>query len=281
MPDQGTAKHVAIGASMSAVTLSNLDEHLSAHLTGQPDEGFIQCRKNLEETGFAMIPQVLPASIKKLLADEDTLLAETRSVRRDVQLKETSDSHRKMRNVTAVEIRTHGRWIAAVDQSPMLREALSWVAGEPVELCPYLPEQYVVTRLESSGDTHGWHWDDYSFGLIFVVECPPLEFGGFVQTVADTSWDKADPKVFHQLVESPIRSHALKPGDVYLLRTDTTMHQVHPILSGRRTIVNMAFAADRDMEKEISHETMEELFQVELPGRLPHRRHQKGVMTWA
>jgi hypothetical protein len=165
-----------------------------------------------------------------------------------------------MRNVTAAEIRRRDGWVKAVYESEPFLDALSLVAGEKVSVCPYLPEQYVITRLENSGDTHGWHWDDYSFGLIFVAECPPLENGGFVQTVPGTSWDKKDPRVFEKLTENPIRSYALRPGDIYLLRTDTTLHQVHPILAGRRTIVNMAYAADRDSAKSISHETMEELF---------------------
>jgi hypothetical protein len=250
---------------MSVVRLASLDDQLRTHLAGYSAESFSQIRRDFEENGLVVIPQVLPESIKQLIADEATLLVDTRSVRRDLQLKETSFSYRKMRNVAADEIRAHDGWIRAVYHSMAWRETLSWVVGEPVRTCPYPPEEYIINRLESTGDTHGWHWDDYSLAVLFVVECPPLELGGFVQTVAGTSWDKADPRVFQTLVEHPIRSHFLNPGDIYVLRSDTTLHQVHPLRGGRRTIVNMTFAADRDLEREISHETMEELFRVESP----------------
>ena len=165
-----------------------------------------------------------------------------------------------MRNVSAEEIRGRGGWVEALYRSPAFRQALTRVAGEPVLECPYLPEQYIITHLEQVGDTHGWHWDDYRFGVIFVVNCPPVESGGFVQCVSGTSWDKSDPQVFRKIIENPIRSYELRPGDLYVLRTDTTLHQVHPIMDGSRTIVNFAYAAESDLEREISHETMKELF---------------------
>lgn len=247
---------------MSELTTATVDEHIAAHLGSLPDESYAMSRKSFEELGFGLIPYVLPDSVKQVLSDEIQELVRTGGVRRDLQLKETGNSHRKMRNVNAAEIREHDGWVDAVYRSPALREALSKVAGEPVKICPYLPEQYIITSLESRGDTHGWHWDDYSFAVIFVVEVPPLELGGFVQTVSGTSWDKEDPKVFQKLVDGVIRSHELKPWDLYLLRTDTTLHQVHPLLGGKRTIVNMSYAANRDDGKNISHETMEELFKV-------------------
>lgn len=242
--------------------IANLDEVIRTHLAGQIEEHFVVSRTSFEQTGFGLSSYLLPDSVKNLLADEIIDLVETCSLRRDVQLAETGNTHRKMRMVAAAKIRERNGWIAAVYKSPAFREALSWVAGEPVLICPYLPEQYIITRLESSGDTHGWHWDDYSFGVIFVVECPPLSSGGFVQTISGTRWNKKNPQVFRKMIDKPIRSHELKPGDIYLLRTDTTLHQVHPILNGRRTIVNMAYAANRDMDKRISHETMEELFRT-------------------
>lgn len=245
---------------MPVVTLTNLEDCVLAHLADHPADSYTDLRMAFEESGFALIPTVLPESIKSLIADEALLLAETRSVRRDLQTKETSFSNRKMRNVGSKEVLAHGGWIPAVYESQAFRGALSRVAAEPVRACPYMPERYIINRLDAVGDTHGWHWDDYSFAVIFVVECPPVGLGGFVQTVTDTSWDKTDPRVFETLVENPILSHVLSPGDIYLLRADTTLHQVHPILGGRRTIVNMVFAADRDFDKEITHETMEQLF---------------------
>lgn len=243
---------------------NSVDDQIHRHLATQVDsEQYWMSRKSFYETGFAMVSYLLPDQVRARLDAEILSLIEGRSVRRDLTFAETSNSPRRMRNVTAADIRQHNGVVRRLYESPALLGALSAAAGEPVLPCPYEPEQYVITHLERPGDTHGWHWDDYSFGVIYVVEVPPTDLGGFVQTVPNTSWNKAKPRVFQHLVDNPILSHALRPGDMYLLRTDTTLHRVHPVEpGGRRTIVNMAFAAERDLRKQISHETMEDLFHV-------------------
>jgi hypothetical protein len=245
-------------------TTLSVDEQIQRHLNDHVDsEQYWLSRKCFYETGFAMVSYLLSPEVKAVLDAEILGLLDARAIRRDLTLAETSNSPRRMRNVTAAEIREHNGVVREVYESSALRSGLSAVAGEAVLDCPYAPEHYVITHLERPGDTHGWHWDDYSFGVIYVVDCPPLHLGGFVQTVPNTSWDKGDPKVFQHLVDKPILSYALQPGDMYLLRTDTTLHRVHPVEpGGRRTIVNMAFAAERDRHKSISHETMEDLFNV-------------------
>jgi hypothetical protein len=247
---------------MQRDAVETINATLIEHLSKQPESAFTESRRSFLETGFGLASYILPEEIKKRLSDEIQWLISTQSVRRDLAIKETSSTARRMRNVTAAEVRRNGHWIAELYESEVFRSALSRVAGEPVLECPYLPEQYIITRLEQSGDTHGWHWDDYSFGVIFIVECPPVEGGGFVQCVSGTSWDKEKPEVFRKLIDNPIRSHELRPGDLYILRTDTTLHQVHPILEGTRTIVNFAFAAERDLAKNLSHETMDTLFET-------------------
>ncbi|MBB4747452.1 hypothetical protein [Actinoplanes lobatus] len=237
---------------------------MGRHLeNGVDSEQYWLSRKSFYETGFALISYLLPDEVKRRVDAEINDLIAQQSIRRDLTLPQTSNSPRRMRNVTAEDIRAHDGVVREMYESPALRGALSAVAGEAVLDCPYQPEEYVITHLERPGDTHGWHWDDYSFGVIYVVDVPPTHLGGFVQTVPNTSWDKEDPQVFQHLIGNPIHSYALRPGDMYLLRTDTTLHRVHPLEpGGRRTIVNMAFAAERDLNKQISHETMEDLFSV-------------------
>ena len=60
---------------------------------------------------------------------------------------------------------------------------------------------------------------------------------------SSTSWNKNDPQLPRWFVSRPIYSMELAPGDLYLMRTDTTMHRVYPITGGRRLIINMAYAA--------------------------------------
>jgi hypothetical protein len=143
---------------------------------------------------------------------------------------------------------------------PSLTGALSAVAGDDVLPCPYEPEQYVITRLECCGDTHGWHWDDYAFALVWIVECPPAADGGIVQGVPGTRWNKDRPRIQQILENNPVHSWEVRPGEAYLMRTDTTLHRVHPITNGRRTIVNMAYACRDDLAKRPSHETMDTLW---------------------
>jgi hypothetical protein len=57
-----------------------------------------------------------------------------------------------------------------------------------------------------------------------------------------------------------VYSIELAPGDLYLMRTDTTMHRVYPLRAGRRTILNMGFASTADLQREVSHETMDNLW---------------------
>jgi hypothetical protein len=63
----------------------------------------------------------------------------------------------------------------------------------------------------------------------------------------ETTWNKADPQLHRQFVNHPIYSMELHRGDLYLMRTGTTLHRVYPVPSGRRLIVNMAYAAQRDL----------------------------------
>jgi hypothetical protein len=165
-----------------------------------------------------------------------------------------------MRNVRHDQIKAFGSIIPALYSVPALREVLTIIAGEEVLECPYQPEQFVITALDQPGDTHGWHWDDYSFALVWVIDCPPVTDGGFVQYVAHTEWDKNAPQLHRWFVTRPIYSIELVPGDLYLMRTDTTLHRVYPITAGRRLIVNMGYASHDDLIKQISHETMDNLW---------------------
>ena len=205
--------HVREGLSVEKVKTEAITKCLSDHLFEQPESYFAESRQGFLENGFGLISFLLPETIKKLLTDEIRWLNSTRSVRRDLRFKETSGTARSMRNVSAADIQSHDGWIATLYRSEAFLAALSRVAGEPVLECPYLPERYIITHLERSGDTHGWHWDDYAFGVIFIADCPPVEAGGFVQCVSGTSWDKDNPEVFRAIVDNPIRSDELRPGD--------------------------------------------------------------------
>lgn len=197
------------------------------------------------------------------MAAEAVSLADRAGVRRDLVLAETSFTPRRMVNVTRGRIVEQGSVIPQVYESEVLLETLALVVGQPVHRCPYEPEQFVITRLERSGDTHGWYWDDYSFALVWVAECPSAADGGFVEYVPDTVWDKQYPAVDQLVRERDVRRLEVGEGEVYLMLSKTTLHRVHPVRTGRRTIVNMAYAGADELCAQITHETMDELWSAE------------------
>jgi hypothetical protein len=256
------------GRRREGVTTEQVDgllRDLTTHTSNQVGAKVLtEARRHLRYFGYVKVPFIVPDAVKQAIAEEVLRLIEQAGIRRDLRFAETDNTPRRMRNVRNDAITTHGQVIPAVYQSPDLLETLSNVAGEDVLVCPYEPERYLITCLERTGDTHGWHWDDYSVALVWVIECPPVELGGFVQCVPDTSWDKSNPQVYRAIVSGPTYSVELRPGDLYMMRTDTTLHRVHPIEDGRRIILNMGYASRTDLAKSISHETMDSLWASDL-----------------
>ena len=246
---------------MPLLEVRKLPDELQLHVTAISPTELSKARRDFSYLGAAKVPFLVPEAVKQAVAAEVLELAVT-GVRRDLRFAETDGSPRKMSNVRRDEIFQHAGAIPAIYSAPGLRDALAEVVGERVHLCPYEPEQYLITRLEQDGDTHGWHWDDFRFALVWVVECPRVEDGGFVQCVPGTVWDKQNPSINRALVSRPVYSIELSPGDLYVMRTDTTMHRVYPLRQGRRTILNMGFASTHDLDKDMSHETMDNLWAV-------------------
>ncbi|BCK53954.1 MULTISPECIES: HalD/BesD family halogenase [Nocardia] len=215
---------------------------------------------DLERHGAAVVSWLFPASVRYAIAAEAIWLAEQLGVRRDLAFAETGFTPRRMRNVRRAQIAESGVVIRETYASPEVAEVVAAVAGQAVYSCPYEPEQFVVTQLDRVGDTHGWHWDDYSFALVWVAECPDTVDGGFVECVPGTVWDKQQPGIEQVLRDRAIHRLEAGPGQVYLMRASTTLHRVHPIRRGRRTIVNMAFAAEDELSRPVSHETMDALW---------------------
>ncbi|MGH4034101.1 HalD/BesD family halogenase [Actinomycetota bacterium Odt1-20B] len=241
--------------------IADLVQSLSKHLIhGIEKEQWESAHRDFLDLGFAKLSFLAPEGTKSAMAEEIETLVTEYGVRREMSFRETGHTPRLMRNVRRKEIHQHGSVIPEVYASDAFREALGKVAGESVLVCPYEPEQYVITELTQSGDTHGWHWDDYSFAVVWVVACPPVEHGGFLQCVPHTQWNKQDPQLHRQFIAQPIHSFELRPGDLYFLRTDTTLHRVYPVSQGRRLIINMGYASRADLHKRISHETMDNLW---------------------
>ena len=146
-----------------------------------------------------------------------------------------------------------------------MREFLSAIANDDLVSC-WEQEQYLITKLTKPGDTHGWHWGDYPYTLIWVIEAPAdPEIGGVLQCIPHTEWDKNDPQIWKYILSHEINSYHHLTGDVYFLKSDTTLHHVIPIQKETtRIILNTCWASKYDDRDNIEHETIDIIWGTEL-----------------
>jgi len=190
---------------------------------------------------------------------DDLLLRAGR--RRDLRIAATGDSPRRYVNVSRDAIVGRDGVLAALYRDPALREIVARIAGEPrVFTVPYAPEEIVLARMERAGDSHGWHWDDYAFSLVWILDAPDPEAGGAVEYVCETAWDKRDPRIDAYVARGAER---MRPagGDAYLVDGTAVLHRVAPLVrDARRTIACFSYARESDLARPITHETLEALY---------------------
>ena len=253
--------------------LATFDDVLAQHVRAEfAGPRLDQLRAQFQAEHVAPLRGFCPPSLLRPLQEEACRLIDEHGVARNFDLAITDNTPRHMTTVGQPVIRDNGPFVHALYFAPSLQVFLSQLVDEELTTCPYAGEHYVISRLGKSGDTHGWHWDDYSYGFVIILEAPPYQEGGFVQAVPHTSWDKQNPDVYGALLKSEVRSYALEPGDAYMVKTNTTMHRVHPIRGeSRRTIVNMTWACPSDLTRPMTHETNDVLFGGTGPDPAAHR----------
>jgi hypothetical protein len=241
----------------------SLDERISEHISATfADEWeLLHLSQHFRREGYVKIPNLVPDDVKALVADETHRLLDLHARRIDIRLEETGNSPRKMSTVSQEAIGRDSELIPEIYGSQALMDFLSVLAREPVVPCPWENEKFVIIRQEKSGDTHGWHWGDFSFTVIWIIEAPSSDHGGMLQCVPHTDWNKQNPRVHDYLIKYPIRSYAHATGDIYFLRSDTTLHRTVPLREDRtRIILNTCWGSEADSRKQQSHETMEAMF---------------------
>jgi L-lysine 4-chlorinase len=228
-----------------------LDRLVREHTTAWLDPArLFDLRGRLARDGFALVSGLVPAELKQRVRAEVLRLLDDHAERRDLLLRTTGGTPRFMSVVRSEIIAEQGGAITALYGCPALAAALEQIAGERPAACPAADENFLITRQEKVGDTHGWHWGDFSFALIWIIETPPLEHGGMLQCVPHTRWDKTDPRINDYLCANPIRTYGFVSGDIYLLRTDTTLHRTVPLTTdATRIILNMTFASAADLRR--------------------------------
>lgn len=219
-------------------------------------------RKEFCERGFCTIAHLVPELLRSRIAMEVGRCLDLAGRRRDLRIGATGDSPRIYRSVDRDDVVTHAVTLAALYRSPALLRELGVLTGERDLIpAPYEPEEIVINAMERQGDEHGWHWDDYRYSLVWVHRAPRRGNGGEVQFVRDTRWDKRNPQIEHYLRTRTVETHYIEEGAAYLLRGDLLMHRVAPLLEKDVRIITCFTYAGRDeLERAVSHETMEELY---------------------
>ncbi|MEU8995191.1 ArpA protein [Streptomyces caniferus] len=194
--------------------------------------------------------RLVPAEIMTAVQAEADRLIDAHKERRDLLLRTTGNTPRKMSVVKSEDIE-QSELIRTIATSESFLGFLGRIAREPIIPQVSTDERYLITHQELTADTHGWHWGDYSFALIWALRMPPISCGGMLQAVPHTHWDKSNPRINETLCERQIDTHGLVSGDLYLQRTDTTLHRTVPLTEdgAARTILNMTWAGERDLDK--------------------------------
>lgn len=211
-------------------------------------------KRKFVKHGFVKISNLVDSETKKNICSEVKALASDFSERRDLVLKTTGNTPRHLNIVRSQYISEKGGLIPTLSRSPEFTKTLELIAGEKFYPAPEADEEFVITEQTKAGDTHGWHWGNFAYALIWVVQTPPVEFGGMLQCVPHTYWNKVDPQVNQSLCDNSIETHRLETGDIYLLRTDTTLHRTVPLAGDGevRVILNMTWGNLSDKTKIMS-----------------------------
>lgn len=238
---------------MSQTIKSDVDHLIKVNLLEKfnPDtiRRHAQCFKR---KGMLIIPNVVPNEIRDATKRQVMALLQGHAERRDLRLATTGNTPRRMSVVTSETIAQSGGIIRDVYRSEVLKQFLQMIAGEPILPCPSPDEEFLITRQEKVGDTHGWHWGDYTFALIWIIETPPIDYGGMLQCVPHTRWNKSAPRINEFICDNPIDTYGFVSGDIYFLRTDTTLHRTVPLnRDATRIILNMTWGSVQDQAKEL------------------------------
>lgn len=231
-------------------TAGDIDVEMRDHLTSwlAPSTVF-DLENKFARDGFLKVRDIVSDDSRKAVKIEVLRLLGQHAERRDLFLETTGKTPRFMSVVKSEFIAEESELITALYRSDSLVNVLGQIAGEALFPCPSKDEEFLITRQEKTGDTHGWHWGDFSFALIWIIDTPPIEYGGMLQCVPHTRWDKSDPHIHEYLCVNPIATYGFQPGDIYFLRTDTTLHRTVPLTAdAQRIILNMTWAAQKDID---------------------------------
>lgn len=234
-------------------TTDIISEKIAAHIAEKyPAYTLPLIAQQFKKDGFIKIPEAIPWEMRQQMKAEALRLLENFAERRDLKLATTGNTPRNMSVVPSETIAANSSFINTIYRSSSLLTFLETVASEKFFPCPSKDEEFLISRHEKSGDTHGWHWGDYRYAMIWILEAPPLEYGGMLQCVPHTSWDKTNPRIHEYLCANPIQTYGFVTGDIYLLKSDTTLHRTVPLnRDATRIMLNMTWGCEQDKHRNL------------------------------
>ena len=248
---------------MSTISVENLTATFNEYLLKLEQERMPELAREYAPEGFVQIDDFAPPEVWAAVADEVEALLATAAHRRDITVASTGNSPRRYEAISRDDIVENSSLIPAIYDSPALLRFLARMTGEEEIIhVPHEPEEILITRMAEPGDSHGWHWDDYPFAMIWLIDAPPPEDGATVEFIPHTTWDKENPRIDEHLAEHEMRRHNPPTGSIYLLRADTALHRVAPLTreGAIRTVLVLSFATPADLLREVSHESMEDVY---------------------
>lgn len=227
------------------------DQIIQEHATRWLDaQALFDLRNRFARDGFILVSNIVPVELKQAVKQRVLELLDQHAERRDLLLKTTGDTPRFMSVVRSEVIAEQGELITILYECPALTSVVERITGERPHPCPAKDEEFLITRQEKAGDTHGWHWGDFALALIWIIDTPDIEYGGMLQCVPHTNWDKSNPQIHRYLCLNPIATYGFVPGDIYLLSTNTTLHRTVPLnRDATRIILNMTWASEQDLRR--------------------------------
>ncbi len=184
-------------------------------------------------SGYLYIPSFVDnGSLRCLQAIWDEVKNST--LRREITIEHQGvSSDRRMYTASAVTIDKATNEIDGLYRNDVILDALSQIAGEPIEPLDDSIEKYVINQLVRKGDQHGAHVDSFPFSCSYVISSPRVEQGGtlIISNNAD------DALAFRGA------RFVFSPGDLFFFRSNILFHQVSPLLTeANRIVLNMAYA---------------------------------------
>lgn len=241
-----------------------IESIISDHLSRFDPDLIDSYSRSFKETSLVKFDNLIPWNLFLQLREEAQTLLASESRRRDVIIKESGNTPRAYLSVGRDIIAKRGKLIPAIFHSESIRKYLSSIVGEEIAKVPYEPEEFIINSQQQPGDTHGWHWDDYAYAFIWMIEEPDPLSGGRVEFIPNIKWNKDNTEEWlkYNLSTKTVLSEHIKTGQCYFMKANTTLHRVSPIIrSTNRIVAILTYASQDDLiSDDITHFSMEDIY---------------------